>query len=421
MHAKRRWLVAVVVTAAAVLALGLVNSHQKKARQEAALSRVKLQLATYDAFWAQIDANYFDPKFLETPECKKWRAEGRVQAAAAAYYFELYWNVFHDIVQKFPHSHIEANPKASPEQSLEASKLPFSPERFKVLEGYLLGGVGFDAPMVRRQNGIEWVVGDVFVGTPAEKAGIEPGWKVITDSSTLVPADDAVHFNGEFIPPIAGAQPIKIKFDVEQHVSPGERLVSRQLSGGITYLMIGLFDVPEFTNKVLAAIDAAGPAGLIVDLRRNSGGYTDEMMRVAARLLGDGAYIGTERGRAMPHDLRTAIGGPHYSGPLAVLIGPVSASGAEILAAAIQDNRRGILLGRASNGSVLSAKYFPLPDGGTVMVPIEDFVRSGGRRIEASGVEPDIVVVPTLADVRAGRDPVIERAQLELTRVPPAR
>jgi carboxyl-terminal processing protease len=67
-----------------------------------------------------------------------------------------------------------------------------------------------------------------------------------------------------------------------------------------------------------------------------------------------------------------------------------------------------------SNGAVLEGKKFALPDGGRVNVPIYDFVRGGDRRIEGVGVEPDIRVMPTLEDVRAGRDPVIERALVEL-------
>jgi C-terminal processing protease CtpA/Prc len=67
-----------------------------------------------------------------------------------------------------------------------------------------------------------------------------------------------------------------------------------------------------------------------------------------------------------------------------------------------------------TNGSVLMSGDFPLPDGGIAIIPVEDFVRGGDVRIEGVGVEPDVYVLPTLEQVRAGRDPVLERALVEL-------
>jgi C-terminal processing protease CtpA/Prc len=137
------------------------------------------------------------------------------------------------------------------------------------------------------------------------------------------------------------------------------------------------------------------------------------LKRIAGRLLGDDVSIGTILGRGAPVDLRTNAA-RHYAGPLVILVGPSSASAAEVLAAAVQDHARGRIVGRTTNGSVLASQSFPLPDGGHVQVPTHDFMRIDGRRIEGVGVEPDIVVIPTLEDVRAGRDPALERALAEL-------
>ncbi|HEV8443776.1 MAG TPA: S41 family peptidase, partial [Steroidobacteraceae bacterium] len=101
-------------------------------------------------------------------------------------------------------------------------------------------------------------------------------------------------------------------------------------------------------------------------------------------------------------------------GPLVVLIGPQSASAAEITAAAVLDNHRGLLVGRMTNGSVMESNYFPLPDGGTAQIPVNDFVRGHDRRIDSVGVSPDIWILPTLDDVRAGRDPALARALKEI-------
>ncbi|HWO10727.1 MAG TPA: S41 family peptidase [Polyangiaceae bacterium] len=87
---------------------------------------------------------------------------------------------------------------------------------------------------------------------------------------------------------------------------------------------------------------------------------------------------------------------------------------AEIAAAAVQDHRRGRLVGRVTNGSVLNSRKYPLPDGGMMMVPVKDFHRAGNRRIEGVGVEPDVWIMPTIEDVRAGRDAALDKAIEEL-------
>jgi hypothetical protein len=135
------------------------------------------------------------------------------------------------------------------------------------------------------------------------------------------------------------------------------------------------------------------------------------------RVLQNDSYIGTERSRGYLQNWRTSKRVRRYFGPLVVLIDPITASAAEIFAAAVKDNARGPLLGRMSNGAVLKGHLFPLPDGGQVQVPVSDFVRAGDRRIEGVGVEPDIRVIPSLAEIHAGRDTVIERAMLKLRNI----
>ena len=97
-----------------------------------------------------------------------------------------------------------------------------------------------------------------------------------------------------------------------------------------------------------------------------------------------------------------------------VLIGPRSTSAAEIVADAVKVNHRGLLIGRITNGSVLNSGSFPLPDGGSVTIPVCDFMGPDKKRIEGVGVEPDIEIIPTLNDIRAGHDLVLERAEREL-------
>jgi C-terminal processing protease CtpA/Prc len=95
----------------------------------------------------------------------------------------------------------------------------------------------------------------------------------------------------------------------------------------------------------------------------------------------------------------------------AVLVGPSTTSAAEITAAALQD--------RMTNGAVVTAQAFDLADGGSMMISMQDYVRLKGQRIEGVGVDPDIWILPTLEDIRAGRDPALERAIDELRGLSP--
>jgi C-terminal processing protease CtpA/Prc len=285
-------------------------------------------------------------------------------------------------------------------------------------------GPGFDFVELRRA-GVRWfVVGDVIAASPAERAGIEPGWGI----SAFTQTSDAtgVHFKGEFLKftqeqafrrdhshTIETPERMAVVYDLE--VLPARApFVSSRLDGGVTYVRFDGFTDSSIVDQALASIDAAGPEGLIVDLRRNRGGLVPEMTRFAGSLLGPDAYLGADRRRIGVVDNHTDPDARGYQGPLVVLVGPSTSSAAEVLAAAVQDNERGTLIGRSTNGSVLTSYTLPLPDGGAVQVPAMEFIRAKERSIEGVGVTPDILLMPTLEDVRAGRDPLIERALLEI-------
>ena len=104
------------------------------------------------------------------------------------------------------------------------------------------------------------------------------------------------------------------------------------------------------------------------------------------------------------------IGSANYRGQVAILVDGATGSAAEIFSAVLQDHGRATVIGRRTAGAVLASWFHRLPGGGELQLSREDYLAPKGRRIEANGVEPDIVVSRTLADVRAGRDPDLEKA-----------
>ena len=80
----------------------------------------------------------------------------------------------------------------------------------------------------------------------------------------------------------------------------------------------------------------------------------------------------------------------------------------------MKSKHRAIIVGRATNGSVLGSNFIPLPDGGQVQIPVEDVETLDGKHLENIGVTPDIEIYPRLAAIRAGRDLALEAAEARL-------
>ena len=430
---------AVLSTVAIFAAVLAITTYNRVAFEK--LPSRERHLFIYDVFWAQITKHYLDPQFSGV-DVNRMRQKWREKAAAASSDLDLYVNVLDNIALGFPASHIVAQapsklllptppPNADPKQTARAQRVL----------GLMLAGPGFDNVSLRRGTGACNIVGDIVPGSAADRAGIEPGWMVL--ATTIGTTQETVHFAGEFLrltteqklqfeetgsvtfpetntqqqdDNFLAANKIKLAYDL---VPLPTRPVfeTKLLSGGSSYVRFDTFADSKLIDQVLAVLDQVGMEGIVIDVRRNIGGEERQLRRLLDRVLKNDSYIGTERSRGSLHNWRTSKLVRTYSGPFVVLIGPITASAAEIFAAAVKDNVRGPLLGRMSNGAVLKGHLFPLPDGGQVQVPVSDFVRAGGRRIEGVGVEPDIRVIPSLAELRAGRDPVVERAVLELRNI----
>jgi carboxyl-terminal processing protease len=133
--------------------------------------------------------------------------------------------------------------------------------------------------------------------------------------------------------------------------------------------------------------------------------------RVAGRLFQDKQTLLRRIGSKGPVDIPTlGAGRSSYTGPLAVLVGPRTASGAEAIAATVQESGRGITVGERTAGALTGAARFPLPDGGELSVAEFDIRTGHDVRLEGRGFTPAYVVTPSLTELRAGRDPTLARA-----------
>jgi C-terminal processing protease CtpA/Prc len=421
---------AVVVFCALFATYRFVFLPQQQAgqqRQAAAFARLKgpaRRLAIYDAFVDQIDRHYYDQSFsgMDWP---RLRREWRPKAAAAPDDWRLYWDVLIQVTMRFPASHVGVSMPGALAPAPHVNQVAAAGPAAKPAAPCTERDAGTQFVMVRRGKGVGSVVGEVWPGSSAARAGVTPGWLVQSwkDSAGLrgernVEADftrltpDQMHVlesGGSVQVENAAAlrQRIAFSYRCGGRAGPFE---TRRLAGGAIYIRFDEFQAPVL-KEVEAALRTADDRGAVMDLRSNHGGYAIMGLNL---LLAPGRPVYFERDAGGRRLRSTGLLGWRYRGPLAVLVGPASASAAEVTAAALEHEHRAVIVGRRTNGSVLGSNTYPLPDGGSVQVPVTDVEMLDGRPLEGAGVAPDIEVYPTAADLSAGRDAALERGEREL-------
>jgi len=158
-------------------------------------------------------------------------------------------------------------------------------------------------------------------------------------------------------------------------------------------------------------------AGLVLDLRGNSGGRVDTLTRMIGNLFDHDVTVATRAARADQKKIVAQTRGRAvYSGTLLVLIDSRSASAAEMLARVIQLEHRGAVIGDRSAGAVMEALGYPFRLGNDPLlfyafsVTDADVIMTDGRSLERAGVTPDETTLPSAQDLAAGRDPVLSHA-----------
>lgn len=183
----------------------------------------------------------------------------------------------------------------------------------------------------------------------------------------------------------------------------------------VGYIQLTMFaaDTRDELRSAIAELRQKGARAIVLDLRNNPGGFLDTAVGVASEFLSGVviAYQEDKAGRQLPE--RAKPGGRALDLPLVVLINHGSASAAEIVAGAVQDHGRGVLVGETTFGKGSVQNVHDLPDRSQVRVTIAAWRTPKGKLIHRRGVEPDVVVPLTAKDIEAGRDPQLEQAVIE--------
>jgi carboxyl-terminal processing protease len=295
------------------------------------------------------------------------------------------------------------------------------PERAAVMREDITGGFeGIGAVVNMLPNGRLTIV-EPLPGRPAAQAGLQPGDLVLQVDDTPIqnmtlieavslirgPAGSTVRLTilrrGVKEPFEVAIVRARIEIDVVE---------SRMLDGDIAYVRLAEFNAKatKELQEALRELLAQEPTGLIFDLRSNPGGYLQTSVEVTSQFIDEGLAL-TEKGRGdLEREYRVESGGLATEVPLVVLVNAGSASASEIVAGAIQDSGRGILIGERTFGKGSVQLPHTLSDGSELRVTIARWFTPKGREIQGVGIIPDIEVELTLEDLEAGHDLQLERA-----------
>jgi carboxyl-terminal processing protease len=258
--------------------------------------------------------------------------------------------------------------------------------------------------------GIEITVRDNFLtvvspieDTPAYKAGIQAGDKIVkidgkpTAEMTLPEAVKSIR--GEKGTKVnltimrEGAEK-PLEFTVTRDVIPIRSVRSYLLTPDIAYVRISNFQ-SKTAQDLFAALEKieknASLRGLVLDLRNNPGGLLSQAIEVSDLFLDSGVIVST-KGRDSSQDLEATAHKEkkERTYPIIVLVNGGSASAAEIVAGALQDNKRAVILGTKTFGKGSVQTIIPLSDGSGIRLTTAIYYTPSGRSIQASGISPDV-------------------------------
>ena len=259
--------------------------------------------------------------------------------------------------------------------------------------------------------------------SPGEKAGLRGG-----DVITHVNGEDITkHTLNESVRLIRGPRGTKVTLTIERQGQPPFDVeiiraeikiisVRGEMLGDIAYLKLNNFNAnssDQLTSKVEELL-AEDPVGLILDLRNNPGGLLSSAVHVTSQFLSSGVVLREERRDADPQVFAVQSGGIATEIPMVVLVNSGSASASEIVAGALQDTGRAIIIGEKTFGKGTVQTINRLSDGSILHLTIARWSTPDDRLIEKVGLEPDIVIELTDDDRASDRDPQLERAKQHL-------
>jgi carboxyl-terminal processing protease len=279
-----------------------------------------------------------------------------------------------------------------------------SPDAAKLIEEDSTGSFSGIGAYVQLNKQRALQVTRVFPDSPAEKAGLKPG-DIITevDGKSIVGGDISEQVAKVRGPEgstssytiIREGEEKPFKVDITRAKIEIKLVESKMLDNNVAYVALSKFDSATTAQQLQAAVAdllKQNPKGLVFDLRDNPGGYLDQSVQVADMFLKDGVVLYERTKNGEEQVFRSDNNGIAQDIPLVVLVNGGSASAAEIVAGAIQDRGRGVLIGTQTFGKGSVQQINRLEDGSQLRVTIARWFTPNNRGIHGQGIAPDITV-----------------------------
>lgn len=261
-------------------------------------------------------------------------------------------------------------------------------------------GIGIQITL---RDGLVTVISPIE-GTPADRAGIKAGDKIVkVNGEKIKNLRDAVKAmrgpRGTMVKVtiLRRGEPDPIEFELKRDKIPIKSVRFSLLRPGYGFVRITNFSV-NTEDELLDALEELESGdvaleGLILDLRNNPGGLLQQAVSISDFFLEEGEIVsikGRQKRNTRTYSAHTNRVDRHY--PIVVLINGGSASASEIVAGALQDNKRALILGTTSFGKGSVQTVEALRDGNGLKLTIARYYTPNGRTIQAQGIEPDIIV-----------------------------
>ena len=264
------------------------------------------------------------------------------------------------------------------------------------------GGIGVEISL---RDGILTIIAPI-AGTPAEEGGIQPGDKIVKIDGKLT---KNINLN-EAVKQMRGKPGTMLTLTIwreKEHKIldiPIKRAVitirsikrAELIEGKTGYIKLVEFqeNTPRDLEEALKKLDSEGMDALILDLRNNPGGLLDGAVRISEDFLPKDKVIVSIKARNPSQNMVFKSSGKytHPNYPIIVIVNEGSASASEIVAGAIQDDKRGIVLGTKTFGKASVQTIIPMKDGSALRITSASYLTPSGKTIRGQGIIPDVVV-----------------------------
>ena len=289
-------------------------------------------------------------------------------------------------------------------QSLDPYSAYMDPEIFKEMQTETkgeFGGLGIEVSM---EAGVVKVISPID-DTPASKAGIKSGDYIVKVDGIQIQGKTLMEAVNIMRGPVGTNVDITIRrkglkkaknFTIKREIIEIQSVVSKFIDNKVGYLRLRAFNENssnQLKKEIKKLEKKKNLVGYIFDLRNNPGGLLSQAVKISDFFLDDGEIVSTRGRKSRENRKFFAKRGDQIRGkPLLVLINNGSASAAEIVAGALQDHKRAILLGEKTYGKGSVQSIIPLANKGAIRLTISKYYLPSGESISEIGVSPDIFV-----------------------------